>query len=275
MLIAAPAVSRNSIEIDVVAERNEFRLGEPVVVYVSIKNTASNTAAIVPDIRPEVDNLRYYITDPEGNSTIFSPIYVVEPSKPKFLNNNESVRGVSRVFFASYGYVFEKSGEYALEVRYQNYHSPPLQINVLPPSNDAEREQAEMILGHPEVGLFLMLEGGDFLKAAIAQIKELEERFPHSILSTYFQYAVAKNFSVPARNFISKKPRGPDYEKAIEILKSIKDREISLYYRDKIFTTLVFCLDQTGQPNEAIKIKAEHKAMLEANQDFLPYFGIK
>jgi hypothetical protein len=157
-------------------------------------------------------------------------------------------------------------------VHYQNIKSQPLRIKILSPQNEAEREQVSLILDHPEVGLFLIMEGGDELADALAQIEKLTGKYPNSILSSYLQYALAKNYSVPARNFVSKKPRDSNPTKAIDILQSIKNKDISLFYRNKVFKTLSFCLDKVGRKEEARKVTQEFREILEKKKKFQKYF---
>ena len=49
---------------------------------------------------------------------------------------------------------------------FKGSRSAALRLRVLPPQTSAEREQARLILSQNEVGLFLMLEGGDELAEA-------------------------------------------------------------------------------------------------------------
>ena len=77
---------------------------------------------------------------------------------------------------------------------------------------------------------------------------------------------------MPARNFVSKKPRDANPTKAIDILQSIKNKDISLFYRNKVFKTLSFCLDKVGRKEEALKVTQEFREILEKKKKFQKYF---
>jgi hypothetical protein len=266
------AMAQDQLKLSVTAEKTEFLLGEPVIVYVTLINTGNEPIQVSSEFAPEKDMYSYFITDPGDSTKRFGPVFVEEPDEIKTLAKNESVGGSARIFYGGSGYFFPKPGEYTIVVHYQNIESPPFKVKVLEPRDEAEKEQASLILDHLEVGLFLMLEGGDELIDALARINTLIEKYPNSLLTSYVQYAVAKNHSVPARNFVSKKPREADLPRAIEILQSIKDKEIQLYYQGKVFTTLSTCLDKTGRKEEAKTVLQEFQKKLEEKKNLRQYF---
>jgi hypothetical protein len=266
-------IAQERLTISVIAEKSEYLLGEPVVVYVMIKNSGNKTLAVSADIAPERDMYIYYITNPEGETKRFAPIFVEEPDEMKKLRRNESVGGSARIFYGGNGYTFPKSGEYQVAVHYQDTKSLHLKIKILEPGNEAEKDQANHILDHSEVGLFMMLEGGDELSDAMAQIESLNANYPDALLTAYVRYALAKNYSVPARNFVSKKPRDANLPKSIEILESLKSKEIQLYYRNKVFNTLSSNLEMVGRKEDAQNVKGEFRKIMETKENMQPFFS--
>jgi hypothetical protein len=188
------------------------------------------------------------------------------------LRKNETLTGTARIFYGGNGYTFAKAGKYSVAARYKESRSNALEIRVLDAANDAEREQAKLILDHPEVGLFLMLEGGDELADAKKQIDALISKHPNSILTHYVRYAVAKNHSVPAKNFVSKKKRGADLPKAIEILQGLKDKDFQFYYQSKANSTLAASLAKLNRKDEARKVLQDFRKKLEGADKIRPYY---
>lgn len=266
------AMASNNLELSLNAERNEFILGEPVIVYLNVTNRDSDPFTTLPYVNPEVDIYHYYIINPDGKKISFSPLFVDDFDTSVTLKKGESVFGGARIFYGGHGYYFKIPGEYQIFVRYKNNQSNKLSIKILSPRNDSEREQAKLILDHPEVGLFLMLEGGDELSDAIKQIETMKRKYPNSQLTDYLRYAEAKNYSVPARNFVTKKPRDADLPRAIEILEEIKEKEIQMFYRSKVFKTLSTNLSKTGKQTEARKVLEDFQLILNKHKNLKPYF---
>lgn len=265
-------MAQEQFKISAMAEKNEYLLGEPVVVYVLIQNSGNKTVAVSADIAPERDMYIYYITNPNGETKRFAPVFVEEPDEMRTLRRNESVGGSARIFYGGNGYTFPKSGKYQVAVHYQDTKSPLLTIKILEPRNEAEKEQVKHILDHSEVGLFMMLEGGDELSDAMAQIESLNANYPDALLTAYVRYALAKNYSVPARNFVSKKPRDANLPKSIEILESLKSKEIQLYYRSKVFNTLSSNLEKVGRKEDAQNVQREFRKILETKENMQQFF---
>ncbi len=270
--IAMATITNGAFEIHLTAEKAEFKLGEPVVVLVSLTNKGSEPVNISPELGPEADFLQYLITDPDGKETPFSPAFVADRADFITLGKDEMATGTARIFYGGNGYSFPKPGKYSIVARYKDSRSTPFEIRVLAPANEAEREQARMILDHTEVGLFLMLEGGDELADAKKQIDALIAKHPTSILTHYVRYAVAKNLSVPARNFVSKKPRSANLPRAIEILQGLKDKDFQFYYQSKANSTLASSLAKLNRNDDARKVLQDFRKKLEGMEKLRPYY---
>jgi hypothetical protein len=269
---AMTQTANGAIEIRLAAEKTEFKLGEPVVVFVSVTNKSQEPLNLSPDLGPEADFLQYLITNPDGRETAFSPLFVVDAGQAITLGKDETASSGARIFYGGDGYSFPKAGKYIVVARYKESRSNALEIRVLAAASDAEREQAKMILDHPEVGLFLMLEGGDELADAKKQIDALISKHPTSILTNYVRYAVAKNLSTPAKNFVSKKPRPADIPRSIEMLQGLKDKDFQFYYQSKANSTLATSLAKLNRKDEARKVLQDFRRKLEGTDKIRPYY---
>lgn len=272
LCVAMAQTATGAIEIRLAAEKSQFKLGEPVIVLVSVKNKSQEPLTLSPNLGPEVDFLQYVITDPDGKTAAFNPLFVVDPSQSVTLGKDERVSGGARIFYGGNGYSFPKAGKYTVVARYKDSRSNALEIRVLAPANNAEREQAKLILDNPEVGLFLMLEGGDELAEAKKHIDALISKHPTSVITHYVRYAVAKNLSVPARNFVSKKPRPADLPKAIEILQELRNKDFQFYYQSKAMSTLAASLAKLDRKDEAKKVLQDYRKKLVNADRIRPYY---
>lgn len=262
-----------NLKLELSAEKSDFLPGEPVVILVKATNTGDSLLVIPGGLEPEMDALIYEITDPQGKTTPFSPLMVMDTDKRITLNKNESAYGTARLFYGGQGYSFPQPGVYKVMARYKSFRSNSLGLKISEPKNAEESEQARLILDNTEVGLFLMLEGGDELQQAQKAMETLAQKYPQSLLTAYVRYAQAKNLSVPARNFVSKKPRGANLPAAIDILQSVKDADILMYYRLKTVTTLSECLQASDRKEDARKVLEDMQQLLQKQQRLMPYFN--
>jgi len=66
-MVAVRGQANDNLIMMLSAEKTEFLLGEPVVVYLSLTNTGSEPVQVVNDVEPELDLYTYYITEPDGS----------------------------------------------------------------------------------------------------------------------------------------------------------------------------------------------------------------
>lgn len=270
----AVGAAGESFKLELSAEKNSFLLGEPVVVLVKVTNTGSTPLVIPGGLSPEMDALVYEISGPRGEGIPFSPLYVADTDQSISLNRNESVHGAARIYYGGNGFSFPEAGSYKVTVRYKTERSAPLSLTITAPRDAAEEKQARLMLDNNEVGLFLMLEGGDELAKAQEVTDAMLRDYPGSLLSAYLRYARGKNYSVPARNFVSQKPRGADLPRAIELLTPLQENSaILMFYRLRSATTLSRCLQQSGRGQEARKVLEDLQGQLQRLPRLQPFFG--
>ena len=264
--------AQERIRLTVIAEKNQFQLGEPVIVYTEITNLGTQPIMTFGSFGPEIDEYIYFITNPAGESKRFAPAFVEEVSETVTLQRNQSVGGPARIFFGANGYAFNEPGSYGITVRYRDTQSTPLTIQITAPADDAQREQALLILGNPEVGLFLMFEGGDELSSALENINTLIGRFPNSPHAHYLKYALGKNYSVPARNFVSGNHRPADHARASEILSGLRNSPIQLYYLSKAYIVLAQSLTALERKEEADSVMRELQEIIRRRENVSRFF---
>jgi len=264
-------LAQGDVTINLAADKTDFLLGEPVIVYATITNNGDEPIKVGPNVSPEEDFCYYMITGPDGKTRTFSPVYVGDRAEWTILNRGESVGGGARIFYGGEGYYFAQPGDYGVVLEYEKYKSDTLNLRVLPARNSGEREQAALILDHPEVGLFLMLEGSDELEDARNQMDTLVRKYPDAIVTSHLLAAEASNLARPARNFVTKKPRKADFKRSIEILNRLKDKDLSVYWQYKVVGTLSRCYVETGKTDSAKVVLENFKRKLESNNKLAPY----
>jgi hypothetical protein len=84
----------------------------------------------------------------------------------------------------------------------------------------------------------MMMEGGDELKDGIAQLEKIAAEFPETPYGGVANYILGKNYSQPAMNFVSKKPREADLTRANKYLETAKSVNIGPYYILQLHATL-------------------------------------
>ena len=119
----------------------------------------------------------------------------------------------------------------------ENIDSNVIKINILPPKNEQEKEQVNLIMGK-EQGKFLLFESGDHLSNGISSLQKLVNKFPQSQPANYASFALGKNFAIDFKDFQKGRIRKAEIEKSISYLNKTKDKEIGSYFKKETFFTL-------------------------------------
>lgn len=274
-ILVSVAFGQDRLKIELSSEKIQYLLGEPVIMNVTLTNMQTRPLLVPINLGPEMDEFKYTIMGPKGDIRIFAPLYVIDGSDMISLSENESLFGNANLFFGGTGYSFSRPGIYKIMVEYQDAKSKMYSITVLEPDNEEQKEQAAIILDHREVGLFVMLEGGDELNDALEQMALLEGKYPDSPLTAYMKYAKGKNYSVPSRNFVTKKPRQADYITAIQVLSSVQRQKLQFYYQIKLSNTLLNCYKQVKQQHDAEKEHINLDKLIESRPDLQRYYRLE
>lgn len=260
------------IKLSLKSEKQVINMAEPVVLYVTATNAGNETVKIYEEFSPIMTEYFYLIKGPDGKEQVYTPIYIGEPSKLVSLNRGKSINGVVELFFGAGKYYFAKPGDYEIKVRHQDYYSKPIIITVVEPGTENGLKIAKNILSNQEMGLYYELGGNDELTEANKLINEFSEKDKDLDISSYFLQIKAQNLSRPARNFVSKKPRGPKYEDALKILQQTKQKELPFYYQNRNATLMAKIYTKTNRKTEAIKELEDFKNKLNGNPSLQKFY---
>jgi hypothetical protein len=128
LLIAMPVVLGAQVpSLNLVADKEAYVVGDPVVVYVTVTNTSDKVAEAPILFGPEYDVYTYTIQGPDGKPVRFAPLMVKETYVPNAsLERGQQVSGSARIFFGAQGYSFLNPGLYAIRCTYGSQTSNEL-----------------------------------------------------------------------------------------------------------------------------------------------------
>ena len=91
LLVAAAPVMAQPVDLVLAADKTEFMLGEPVVVFVALTNKGQEPLKVSPQLGPEGDNIQYRIKGPDGKEKAFSPLFVEDRADFRTLATGETI----------------------------------------------------------------------------------------------------------------------------------------------------------------------------------------
>ncbi len=220
------------IEFIVSTEKQEYLLGEPILVNCEVKNISNDIVEVLDKFEADYDIVTYHVVKSSEKDVSFVP-YTVMDFLPESvtLSPQDSVFGMSKIFYGGKGWTFDKPGNYKVWATYNGLAKHPekviksnvLEIKVNAPVNDQEKEQADLIMGD-EQGLFLLYDGGDDLSEGIKNLNILRDKFPESDLSSYVNFSMGESLTREFKDFKNKKVRPPEPSKALDYLSKAKDK---------------------------------------------------
>jgi len=239
VLLCAMPGRAQQLAVSLTADRDSLVVGEPVIVYATVTNTGSQALTVQTLFGPEYEFFAYAIRMPDGTMKKFIPLVIKEGgTRTPPVQPGGSVSGGARIYFGSDGYAFPKAGSYQITCTYGSATSPPLTLTFRDPHSLLEVKFANAMLKHGEVGMVMMMEGGDELTDGMQRLEEIAAGYPGTSYAGVAAYVLGRTYSTAAMNFVSKKPRGPDYEKANRYLEKAKNTDAGAYYIRKIYSTL-------------------------------------
>jgi len=220
------------IEFIVSTEKQEYLLGEPILVNCEVKNISNDIVEVLDKFEADYDIVTYHVVKSSEKDVSFVPYAVMDflpesiPLKPQ-----DSIFGMSKIFYGGKGWTFDKPGNYKIWATYNGLSKYPekviksnvLEIKVNAPVDDQEKEQADLIMGK-EQGLFLLYDGGDDLSDGLKNLNALKDKFPESNLSSYVNFSIGESLTREFKDFKKKKVRPADPSKALDYLKKSKDK---------------------------------------------------
>lgn len=238
-------MARN-IDLVLFTDKSEYLLGEPVIVYTQIINPGSERVSIIDQIDPRYGHLNLYIKRQDKEEIVFVPyIFADSNIHASILEPGKSITEAIKIFYGGNGWTFESAGKYQIRAIYKgNIENPAekigsnvVEITVLPPEHEQEKEGVNLIMGK-EQGKFLLFESGDHLTEGISSLRKLVNKFPESHLANYANFALGKNFAIDFKDFQKGRIRKADIEKSINHLNKAKNKELGSYFKKETFFTL-------------------------------------
>jgi hypothetical protein len=226
-------------------DKSEHLLGEPVIAYIEIKNSGTEPVSVIDQLDPKFGIVKFYIKSENDRESVFRPFTVVDSIRHTvLLEPGKSISHAAKIFYGGDGWTFKSAGKYQLRSSYEGMaenhkviESNIVEINIIPPRNEDEKEQVNLIMGE-EQGLFLLFESGDHLSDGISSLSNLVRKFPQSNLAGYANSALGKNYSMDFKDFQKGAVRKADIEKSRLHLENAKDKNIGSYFRTQTFLTL-------------------------------------
>lgn len=257
------------VELQLRADREDYRLGEPVVLYATLRNEGPDTVSVIPRLTPEYGFTRYTVTGPHERP-VLQPVvmYDIRPGElTSPLPPGDSVTALVKVFFGSSGWMLAEPGSYRVRAEHLmpagvTVVSEPLTLDVHPPSSDEEQRAADRFLTR-DVGLFLLWEGGDQFTEAIRDLRKIARRLPQSRYAAYANFALGMNLTVDQGS----RPADPQQAQLyLERAREASDAsETTGYLRGAVLTELWDLYGITGDNERREEIRRELREEIERN----------
>ncbi|MGE5342926.1 MAG: tetratricopeptide repeat protein [Candidatus Omnitrophota bacterium] len=247
------------LELALQVDKTEFAIGEPIVIYASLKNTDRDVAKVVGLLKPDFGFVDYLITDPKGKESKFKPWALKENPSPLIqLAPEESRVAEIKIFFGAGGWTFTEPGKYKIKAIYMNQvSSNSLDISISAPQDEAAKKAADLFLNSKEVGFFLLFEGGDHLEEGKRIIEQVAEQFPNSPLASYSNYVLGANLMNDFANFEKNRLQHANPEKALKYLERAKAHPSSLYQVLHTHLYLEEAYMKTGKPEQVMSVQQD------------------
>lgn len=217
-------------------DREEVVLGEPVVAYLTVKNTGSAARTIPSDLRPEYGACRFDIATEGQQPRPFLPWIAKDSDAVQSLPPGGEKSAVIKLFYGANGWTFKTAGVYTVATRCLGAVAPEATIRVTTSESASDKAAAEMVLSEPQAGLFLMVDGADNLTKGLAVLQKVGAIGVTQRASVLAAYANASLGLNAGKGFVDLKTgesRQADRAKAVQYLqagaKALQDRRAILF----------------------------------------------
>ena len=209
------------------ANKADYFLGEPVVLYVSLQNTGEVALRLPFRLNPINQAVRYQV-----NGQHFLPWAMVNNARvTKEFALGEVVRKEVKLFYGAGGWLFKEPGTYEITAitNRGGISSNTVTITVYAPTDEQTARAAELFLESFEVGLFLLFEGGDYLTEGIQRLIQVATDYPNTPHATYANQALGTRLVDDFANFVENRLRPEDPAGAIPFLEKAKQNPVGFY----------------------------------------------
>jgi hypothetical protein len=263
------AFAQDNLTLEIKADKSTFLVGEPVIIYASLKNTNTTTEEVLP-LEPEAGFATYMIKSPDGSEVFFLPWVYHEFVDPKIsLASGEVINAVSKIFYGGNGWTFKTPGAYEVWAVYPgNLNSNRLILDIIQPDDQSNLTASELFLGSDEVGKFLLFEGGDHLKHGIERLNQVASQFPETPHAAYANYVLGKSWADDFANFAENRLRPSDPQLSAHYLEKVDLNKVGFYYTIETYLTLSDAYNASGNTSlsESIIIDLNQTASEKFNQ---------
>jgi len=271
-LLARPAAAQEAkkdekgLELRIRADKDQFLLGEPVILFVTLRNVGGGPTRVARLLEPEYDFVKYRVREPDGDLVPFVPWAIKDHPEPEGqISPGETLQDVAKIFYGGQGWTFQQPGKYEITATYRDQvQSNTLAITVVEPKDPAARRAADLFLGSDEAGRFLLLEGGDHLSDGMRHLKQVAEEFPDTPHANYANYALGANMLVDFANFKENKLRKAEPRPASDYLEKAKAKPAGLFVRARSNALLIDAYSKTGEQDKA---EAARRDLNQIRQD--------
>lgn len=273
ILVSSPLIAKH-LELTIKPRNNDFYPAYPIIFFVSLKNVNYETPLnIVSCLEPEYGFVEYIVKTPEGKEFTFVPwAYKEHPDPVKTLSPGKSFRAAAKIFFGANGWTFTTPGEYVIKAVYmKEVVSNEWIISIFTPLKYMW-PVINKFKDNPELGLFLLLEGGDHLTAAKQLAEEISVQYVKTTYGAYCNFALGVNLMHDFANFKTNRLRKANIQAAIPYLEKARLRTYGFYKTIYATIHLADAYEKTGQPEKSKQVVKDFITYIDELEYTFPDF---
>jgi hypothetical protein len=274
-----PLMAQHQLKLTIRTEFLDYFPGFPVIVYVYLESLAYEyPTEVVRCLEPGYGFVEYIVKTPEGKEFTFVPwAYKEHPQPVKTLAGGGVIRKEAKIFFGANGWTFTTPGEYTLKAVYmKEIESNEWPISIVTPYGGKHQEIADHFMGNPEVGYFLLFEGGDHLEEGKKRLELAATMLANNEFGVYSSFVLGANLLQDFANFKEKKLRKANLELAVNFLERARAKTFSFHQAVYTHVYLEEAYRKMGQPERANDVRKDlitrvERKMNELYSDFREY----
>ena len=276
----------NPVKLRLESPKQQFVVGETVVITVALHNTGTTNQSVYPLLDPKYRFLNIEVLGPgETDFETFQPVLLADARgvKPETLAPGASLHEEARIFFGAEGWVFKRPGEYIVRADYaaplvdgrprddrERLASADLKIVITEPASSAERRARDLIVERQQ-GIYLVLGGGDHLKGAASKLKTVVQEAPNAAQTAAVRLALgtaALNPTIDPQTGVQSQPRLDEAKKHLD---ATLDSQLPAVAVVKAQTELAEALDKKGRTAEAKRVRSETVQKMQRHESAKEY----
>ena len=281
------APDQNPLQLKLETPKASYVAGEPVVLTVGLHNTGTTNQFVLPLLDPKYRFLNVEIKAPgRADFDAFQPVLIADARGVKFqkLSPGESYHDEARIFFGADGWACKEPGEYIVRADYPapsgdgaprddgaRIQSTELRFVVTEPTTSSARRARELILG-PQEGLYLVLGGGDHLKDATANLKQVVQDAPTAPQAAAVRLALgtaALNPTIDPTTKVQSQPRVDEAKRHLDAVRS--SEQLPALSNAKAQLALAEALDEKGRTAEAGRVRSQTVQQMQRKESAKEY----